>query len=143
MYTKGAMSQSEIKKIIQECLYLGKYQNKDLIKSGVSDDAIIKKSILEERVFKRYSENDEDSEAPSEKLKSSGNDSKSFRSRKSYGNSSGKRFRGASSRGRGSYNSDRSHRDKHRDESPNLKNDREEDSKHDGKEKNRSKFLSS
>ena len=115
---------------------------RDRIKSGVSDDAIIKKSILEERVFKRYSENDEDSEAPSEKLKSSGNDSKSFRSRKSYGNSSGKRFRGASSRGRGSY-SDRSHRNKHRDESPNLKDDREKDSKHDGKEKNRSKFFSS
>ena len=113
---------------------------RDRIKSGVSDDAIVKKSILEERVFKRYSENDGDYEAPSEKFKSSGNDSKSFGSRKPYGNSLGKRFRGASSRGRGS-NSDRSHRDKHRDESPNLKDDREEDSKHDGKEKNRSKFF--
>ena len=65
---------------------------RDRIKSGVSDDAIVKKSILEERVFKRYSENDGDYEAPSEKLKSSGNDSKSFRSRKPYGNSLRKRF---------------------------------------------------
>ena len=103
---------------------------------------LLRNQFWRKGVFKRYSENDEDSEAPSEKLKSSGNDSKSFRSRKSYGNSSGKRFRGASSRCRGSY-SDRSHRDKHRDESPNLKDDCEEDSKHDGKEKNRSKFFSS
>lgn len=112
---------------------------RDRIKSGVTDDAIVGKSILKKRVFKRYSQNNEDYDAPYKKVKLSGNDSKSSRTRKSYENSSGKRFRGASSRGRGSYR-DRSYRDKHRDESP--KDDRDDDSKHGGKEKNKSKFFS-
>ena len=39
VYTKGAMSQSDFKKIIQECLFLGKDQNKELGKNRVGANA--------------------------------------------------------------------------------------------------------
>ena len=80
-------------------------------------------------------------EAPYKKMKVSGNDSKSFRTRKSNGNTSSvKKSRGTSSRGRGSYR-DRSNRDRRRDDSP--QEDRDEDTSHGDKEKNKtSKFFS-
>ena len=120
------------------------------IKSGVSDDAIVKKSLLREREIKRHQNDEdydyEDYDVPYKKEKFSGDDSQSFRNSKSYWKSSMKRSRGASSRGRGFKSNggtyrDRSNRDKHRDESPH--DDRDEVSKHVDKEENKkSKFFS-
>ena len=120
---------------------------RDRIKSGVSDDAIVGKSILKKRVFRKYSQNDDGYEPPNKRVKFSGDDSKNYRSRKSFGSSSGKRFRGDSSRGSRGFKSNggsfrgRSNYDKHRDESPH--DDRDEDSKHGGRDKKKkSKFFS-
>ena len=106
----------------------------------MSDDAIVRKSILKKRAFKKYTQN-EDYEAPYKKMKVSGNDSKSFKTRKSHRNTSSvRKSRGTSSRGRGSYR-DRSNRDRRRDDSP--QEDRDEDFSHGDKEKSKtSKFFS-
>ena len=130
------------------------------IKSGVSDDAIVKKSILRERETERHHNKEdydhedydhedydhEDYDAPCKRAKFSGNGSQSFRNRKSYGNNSGKRSRGDYSRGRGFKSNggtsrDRSNRDKHRDEDESPHADSDEDSKHYGKEKHKKSMF--